>query len=365
LGRQKNYIPTLDGWRALSVAGVVLYHGRFGFFGSHHLPVSLAAHGYLGVDVFFAISGFLICSILLQEFALTGDIDLRRFYMRRFFRILPAYYVAFAAIFLLGLFHVIRENYIDVPSCLLFYRNFMPLGADWHGGFYTAHFWSLSIEEQFYLLWPIVLLALKPKQAGKVAVVLSVFAYCWKVTLGHFPALSDVVPPAMGMLARTDTLLWGCLAALYFTEIRRWVQQSRFTQLWLPILLMLLVGQASRVPELVSLSSILLPALVLSTALQPQSLLSRVLEWKLLRWVGTLSYSIYLWQMIFLPELASEMAEGRFRYLQRAPWNVVAILVCACISRYCIEIPITRLGHRLGASRVAPATPIGTVAAMR
>lgn len=365
VSRQKHYLPTLDGWRALSVAAVVLFHGRAQFFAEDSLLGKISSRGFLGVDTFFAISGFLICGMLLQEFALTSDIDLRRFYSRRFFRIVPPYYVVLATTCLLGLLGVIRPNYLNVPSCLLFYRDFMPLGMDWHGGYYTAHFWTLAIEEQFYLTWPIVLLALKPRQSGRVAFFLCAGAYTCKVSLGYFPALIGVIPLPMNLLFRTDTLLWGCLAALYLPEIRQAVQRVRFSQWWLPISLVLMVAQASNRPELTPLSAILLPALVLSTVLQPQSVLGRVLEWRPLRWLGTLSYSIYLWQMIFLPPMASEMGRGPFHYLQQAPWNVFAILSCACLSRYLIEIPMIRLGHRLAASRASVVSGLGPAAAVR
>ena len=81
VSHQKRYIPTLDGWRALSVIGVILYHGRSSFFGSDSLLWQLSSHGNLGVDVFFAISGFLICGLLLHEYERNGDINLRRFYI--------------------------------------------------------------------------------------------------------------------------------------------------------------------------------------------------------------------------------------------------------------------------------------------
>jgi len=102
------------------------------------------------------------------------------------------------------------------------------------------------------------------------------------------------------------------------------------------------------------LHAVLMPALVLSTVLQPGSFLGRVLEWRPLRWVGTTSYSIYLWQMMFLPELASVKGHGFFHYLQQPPLNLLAILVTACLSRYLIEVPMTRLGHRLSANLPGP-----------
>ena len=101
------------------------------------------------------------------------------------------------------------------------------------------------------------------------------------------------------------------------------------------------------------LDAVLLPVLVVSTVIQPHSVLGRVLEWRPLRWIGTISFSLYLWQELFLPGPTAELARGGFRYLQQPPWNLLAILVCACLSRYLIEIPMTRLGHRISASSLA------------
>src|ERR1700743_3523279 len=98
MGHQKRYIPTLDGWRALSIIGVILYHGRFGFFADHSIPARFSSHGALGVDIFFALSGFLICTLLLREYEPTSRISLRAFYLRRCLRILPACYTSLAAI---------------------------------------------------------------------------------------------------------------------------------------------------------------------------------------------------------------------------------------------------------------------------
>ena len=340
---QNRYIPTLDGWRGLSVIGVILYHG--GFFGSDSLLAKLSYHGDIGVDVFFALSGFLICGLLLQEYARDGDINLRRFYIRRVFRILPPYYAALAGIVVIAALGAINITYSNLPSCLLFYRNYKSLATD----YYTAHYWSLSLEEHFYLFWPMLLVAVKPKRAGKVAFILAMAVFCWRVLEMHFHFLSGILPEE-NVTCRTDTrldaLLWGCLAAIYFPAIKRRVERTRFSQLWLPILAVLLVTQAIHTPIL-RLQTMLVPALVLSTVLQPASLLGRFLEWKPLCWIGIISYSLYLWQELFLPHVPLVMATGAFRHLQQPPWSLLAILGCACLSRYLIEIPMTRLGHRL------------------
>jgi len=236
---EKTYFPTLDGWRALSLIAVILYHGRSGFFRSSSLLTRLSSHGDVGVDVFFAISGFLICGLLLQEYHRYGGISLRRFYIRRCFRILPPYYAVLAVLCTISLLGTVHVNYSYLPSCLLFYRNYKPLGMDYQGGFYTAHFWSLAVEEHFYLIWPVLLIAAKPKRAGKVAFVFAMVVFAWRNAESHFQWLAGILLPA-NLLSRTDTrmdaLLWGCLAAIYFPAIKRYSTRIHFSQIWLPIL---------------------------------------------------------------------------------------------------------------------------------
>jgi peptidoglycan/LPS O-acetylase OafA/YrhL len=329
--------------------GVILFHGRFGFFGGSPLLMRIASHGGIGVDIFFALSGFLICGLLLDEFARTGDLSLRRFYIRRCFRILPPYFAALAGICAASLFAGVSITRSDLMSCLLFYRNYLPLGIDQQGGFYTAHFWSLAVEEHFYLIWPVLLLLAKPKRAGKVALTLALLIFAWRQAQEHFH-LS--VFPAASFDARTDNrmdaLLWGCLAAIYLPAMKRIFERIRFTQLWLPILALVILVEAKHLGGL--WLAILLPALLLSTVIQPASLLSQVLEWQPLRWIGSLSYSLYLWQELFLPELHSMASPGIFHNLQHWPWNVPAILLCAVSSRYLLELPMVRFGHRVATS---------------
>lgn len=348
----KSYFPTLDGWRALSVMAVILYHGRFSFFSDGSYLQRISAHGEMGVDVFFAISGFLICSLLLQEFRRTSHISLRGFYLRRFFRIVPAYYLAIATIATLGLLKLMPMNFTDLPSCLLFYRNYKPLGMDLPGGFYTAHFWSLAIEEHFYILWPTLLLLVKPKRIGAVAVIFATAVFGWREIEAHYHVGAALLSQ-QNLMARTDTridsLLWACVAAIYFPVLKRLFDSVPMNEVWLPIAAVVVGVVAFHIPGSDLVIPIILPLLVLSTVVKPNSILSQLLDSLPLRWIGALSYSIYLWQELFLPEIPSMRGHGVLGSLQHEPWSLMAIISCACLSHYLLEGPMNRLGHALSA----------------
>ena len=147
------YLPSLDGWRALAVLGVMMAHDRswnlFGYSSSHYKDI-----GGNGVYVFFAISGLLITSRILEEEQLSGRFDIRRFYIRRLFRIQPAAFAYLAAVALLMALGFarqfgVRETALSWVSALLLFTNYL-----YHPGevsTLTGHFWTLAVEEHFYI----------------------------------------------------------------------------------------------------------------------------------------------------------------------------------------------------------------------
>ncbi|MBV8072845.1 MAG: acyltransferase, partial [Acidobacteriaceae bacterium] len=147
------YIPTLDGWRAVAIGMVIAYHASMVPFGTVEAYRSSWAYllrfGHIGVALFFGISGFLITTLLLREEARNGRISLSKFYIRRCFRILPAYYALLGSITILGLI----TSRAELMSSLCFVRNYIHEGAG-GGSYVTGHLWSLAVEEHFYLLWP-------------------------------------------------------------------------------------------------------------------------------------------------------------------------------------------------------------------
>ncbi len=223
----KSYLPTLDGWRAIAILGVMIAHAANSVFcpeGS--LPnawwYAVIRRGGLGVDIFFGISGFLICSRLLQEHRQNGQIGLRSFYIRRIFRILPASFAYLAVVGLLTLAGFSLTTPIMWWSCVGFFRNYLPLpGPDGH---YTGHFWSLAVEEHFYLLWPSLLFLCGPRRARPWALGLALAVAAWRVWEFRHQWLGHWIPGAAFYVRtdiRLDGLLWGCWAALVL-EVSAW-----------------------------------------------------------------------------------------------------------------------------------------------
>ena len=155
MGRQKTgYLPSLDGWRAVAIIGVVLTHdSEWSLAGFSNR--SWKGYGGWGVQVFFAISGFLICTRILQEEVSLGRFKLGSFYIRRFFRIQPAALAYLVTIALLMAAHIVHEHWRIWFGALLLYQNFLfhqQNRALIFAGYFTGHFWTLALEEQFYVL---------------------------------------------------------------------------------------------------------------------------------------------------------------------------------------------------------------------
>jgi peptidoglycan/LPS O-acetylase OafA/YrhL len=372
--RLPSHIPTLDGWRALAIVAVICFHGRFVFFPHPSIVRSISEYGYLGVDAFFAISGFLICTLLIREYDASQSINLKAFYIRRFLRIIPPYVAALAGLCVVAWLGFIHLQSWEIPSCLLFLRNYEPTVAPPGGpydpyGFYTVHFWSLSLEEHFYLIWASLLALLKPRRAVKAALILAATVVLWRFVDGHYQIMHRLIPSAeMGTRtdSRLDALLWGCVAALLFPRIQSVFRHRLWSWAWIPLSLYLVMLERYHLPLFQLQLTLLFPCLLMSTVLFPRSALGRVLELPWVRWVGALSYSLYLWQQLFLqpPRGASslEHASGFYR-LQQFPFNILCILVCASLSHYLLEKPMMRLGRGLNSREHVAADAVVAAAA--
>jgi len=351
-------IPAFDGWRGIAILLVLVDHAaELTHSGIIHKVTRVGA---TGVGLFFALSGFLITSRLLEEHGRSGKIDLKKFYIRRAFRLLPPtmmYLTVLAILTVLGVIAVTREQWF---SSLFFYRNYIPAAIE-SSGWFTAHFWSLNIEEHFYLLWPALLLLTRRRLFVPITLAFSVAA--WRYTAGHcemfstdlwFPGRTDV---------RLDSLLWGCILAMVMCDpgLRRRIS-GYFTGA--VFLLLTAIDVISNVlhgkHDYSPYEPLILALIVVWPVLRPSNTLSVLLEWEPLKWVGRLSYSLYVWQQLWLlfPGVAAPF--GRFQHL---PLNLCAVFATASLSYYLIEKPMIGLGHRLTSARKKP--PVGEMVSLQ
>jgi peptidoglycan/LPS O-acetylase OafA/YrhL len=334
-------IPSLDGLRAISIAFVVLSH-LFEAGREPALPLSWQGPlGGLGVRIFFVISGYLITTLLLREQASVGTISLTGFYARRTVRIFPACYLYVAVVAMLAATHVIVLNPHDLAHALTYTMSYASAPSWWVG-----HLWSLSYEEQFYLLWPGVLALAGRRWAERVA---------WAAVLGptlfrglwwaFFPAhrlvLEHAFPTAI------DALATGCLCALrseaWAPRARRWGGGPLWAFALGAVALVLIPQDALPVlvrrPFRFAFNTALNAAIaswMLGSVYGAPDLMVRLLNLGLMRRLGTISYSLYLWQQLFVG----------FRRLGPLP-VVTASLAAAGASYLFVERPLLRLRRRL------------------
>ena len=346
-------IPSLDGLRAISIALVLTSHTFMGAEApnsSWRYVFSVLGNGNLGVQVFFIISGFLISTLLLDEIARCGRIDLKTFYIRRSFRIFPAYYTFLAVVGLLAATH-----HLDVrPRDFLHAGTFTWIYNYTNWNWYLSHTWSLSVEEQFYLLWPAALLIFGRRNGVWIAIALIITVPLARggfvvTTRGALHRLCAVVSAG-----RFDTLMFGCLTALLWRSPRfhQAISSGRFSVLTaasfmatvLAASLASLYPDSMNVPVAVMTKDTIVGFGVALTMIwlitRPSSLAGRVLNWRPLVVVGTLSYSLYLWQQLFLTPNPNSV-------IQQLPLNLLCVVLTACASFYLVERPCQRLRLRL------------------
>lgn len=308
-----------------------------------HLLADLFNHAGYGVDVFFALSGYLICTLLLREKQRTGTINIRRFYERRVFRILPPILLFLMSLVLLSRLAILPHFDIrELFAVLFFYRNYAA------GSWYTAHFWSLAVEEHFYAVIPLFLLLTNRRWAMRCAAIL--IALCIATRWVEFSiGFSNGAILQFRTENRFDGLLWGCILALALHDpaTRAWLRERLTAWVFIATIVaaIILLTVFSSQPARRTIVAVVMPILIGHTVLHADGLAGRLLEIPLLRWVGRISYSLYIWQMVFLVQDARPLG-----LLQGFPLNLIAPIVCASLSYYFLETPMIKLGHRVAGS---------------
>jgi peptidoglycan/LPS O-acetylase OafA/YrhL len=310
-------IAALDGWRGIAILLVLLEHFKVSM-----RPAFLARWtntGTHGVALFFVLSGFLITRNLIES------PDLRSFFIRRFFRLMPAawVYLIFAR------FVDAHVSVFEIIASVFSYRNYSL------GSWTTGHFWSLSIEEQFYLVWPFLLLVLGLRKAQWLVMALAASAAVYRfLNWGYFDGRRNQLT-----YLHVDAICVGCLLALVLNAHGE-LLEGFFRVAWLPAL----AGACFCVWYFDRFLIPLVECLAFAVLIGHSAITRlRIMEFKPLAWFGVISYSLYLWQQIFLVPERTILALA------------LAVIPVACVSYYCIERPMRRLGVRIASRRIITA----------
>ena len=351
-------IASLDGLRAFAIACAVWHHALMTFEtdGAWFKVIeTITPTGDFGVQIFFVLSGFLITSLLLKEREKTGKISLKDFYRRRAYRIFPALYVFIAIVTVLTLTNAIDLQAYVIAAAAFFVRDYVPTGGSW----WLGHTWSLAIEEQFYLLWPLVLI-LVPRRLmlrvlfGAIVCVVGMRTATWLfvpqlregiMIMFHTRSDALMIGAMLAVVSRREDfqafadrvlgrgLGWVALAWFPIT----WIGQHAFGQVW-----------RYNVGYLVDALAI---AVVMTWAIKrPRGLGGRVLNWGPICHIGAISYSLYLYQQLFLAPLNTTI-------LGTPGLNVLFALLAAEASFHLVERPFLRLRDRK--KRAKALTPDG------
>ena len=340
-------LPGLDGIRAIAAFMVVVNHHDF-----------TMVSGALGVTMFFVLSGFLITWLLLGEHDDTGAVSLRNFYIRRSLRIFPAFYVYFTIVIVLAL---LTRRDIVWPHAIasLFYVSNYYVAINGEVATPLSHSWSLGIEEQFYLLWPLAFLLLGRSRRRMALALALAIAVVWlrraALSVGGTPW--TYIHYAFD--TRADQLLVGCLLAVslkagiarrLFGGLTRSTWASAATALLLLASVPAGRSWGTQYQQAVgfAVQPIIVAALIVQVIALRDTALWRWLNWKWVAYLGTISYSTYLYQQI-VPGPVMRTLDGQPVLFQVAV-SCIVILTLASASYWFVERPFLRMKHRFETS---------------
>ena len=340
------YRPEIDGLRAIAVGAVILYHSYITILG--HQPFK---GGFIGVDIFFVISGYLITSIILKELVTTGTFSFKHFYERRIRRILPALLFMILVSLPFAWMFLLPSSFVDFSKSILyslgfssnFYFHYSGQQYGAGSGMYIPflHTWSLSVEEQYYILFPIVLL-ITFKYFKKYLIHILIFGFI--VSLGLADWGSKNYPSASFYLLHTR--IWELIAGsimAYFEITLGHRSKNKTLNLILPSIGLFLIGHSILFfndkmfhPSFYTLSPIIGVCIIIWFS-QKGEFITNILSSKLFVGIGLISYSLYLWHYpVFAFARIVNFVEGGL--LKQFLFGII-ILILSIFSYYFIERP--------------------------
>lgn len=340
---QTKQFPSLDGLRAMSILLVVIAHLTDTISLSDAAREMFTSLGLLGVQVFFVISGFLITTLLLKERIHTGVISLKQFYLRRVLRILPV-----ALLYLLCMLLLNKIFHLNIPvKCFIGATFFLGNLSFFQGSWYTAHYWSLSVEEQYYLFFPFLLKKLKYNIAFILIGLLVLIMLVKETAFLHISLFPDkpILNIIWMIVSQSDGVLIGSLLAIAwfknYLPINFIKNNTVLLMLLLPILIAVFGVNLVVIDSFNSIiASVFIALFIVSCNVTDQNIVFSFLNKSVVSTIGKLSYSIYIWQQIFTSH------DGKFGSIARLPINIILIAVMSYGSYYLFEVKFLKVKER-------------------
>lgn len=341
----KKHYQSLDGWRAIGIALVVLGHAKYTVEKSslYYFFAENFIYAELGVRIFFILSGFLITTLLLKELVNKGKINIPQFFINRALRIFPVLYLYITVILALNFHYRLDINYLPFIGSLLYFTNFILSANTW----LTGHTWSLSLEEQFYAVWPLVLTFLKRKAwIFCTLIILSapLLRILWHLSGSYYKTLGPFIDGADGIFMGTMISIIS-FKGLIKTTSKYW---SNYLLHLFAILLIFFCYYFSHKGMLVKFlvpfgritSDLAICYLMLATIINKKGIIVKILNNPIVVKIGIISYSLYIWQQLFLLPFSYYP-----NILPRAifPINIIISSMIAFMSYYFYEIHFLKL----------------------
>lgn len=352
--KQHRYMPGLDGLRALAVLSVIAYHLNFPW----------ATGGFLGVTVFFVLSGYLITDLLVAEWSENKKINLKNFWIRRAKRLLPGMFTLLLVVFaFVSIFHtpLLTDLKQDTIAALFYYSNWWYIFHDlsYFESFgpppLLNHFWSLAVEEQFYIIWPIlILLVLRFLKHKSLLFLLTIIGAVISTTLMAYLFHPGLDPSRVyyGTDTRAFSLLIGAALAMLWPSRKLTTQIKNSDRIFLDTMgltgltiFLLMIWKTNQYESFLYEGGMLLisisTAMLIAALAHPASLIGRFLSMKPLKWIGLRSYGIYLWHFPVIVLLSPKLNNGDLSFV-RTVLHLIIIFILAALSYHFIEDPIRK-----------------------
>ena len=361
---KSKYLPSIDSLRALAVLAVIIYH----------VDVNYLPGGFLGVDLFFVLSGYLISSLIIKEFRKTGTVNLYNFYIRRARRLLPAvYFMITVGLVVMVLFNevLLRKSHLDAIFGYIYSSNWWYIfhKLDYFDSFGAQspfkHLWSLAIEEQFYMIFPLLFLLVNRKKKSKdgtfklnknflyVVVGLILVSLIAHILLFDINNINRIY---FGTDTRAFSLLVGVVGAILYPMERLHTKVTPQQNLIYSVIS--LVSIATLITVMIYTSEYntwlyrggfllvaILGLIVIISSGKQHTVMSRLLSFKPVVFIGKISYSLYLWHFPILV-LTTPVAEIGNTNIYFVILRVILTFVVAIVSYVFVETPIRKLGFK-------------------